>query len=67
MLQTAAGRGALRPPPFGPGEAAPSGKLYEEKKGCARIRTGPSLCLAESGWNSTCKSNTREGWESSDV
>ena len=67
MLQTEAGRGELCPPSFGPGEAAPFQKLYEEEEGCAQIRTGPSLCLVESGWKSTCKRKKRKGWESSDV
>lgn len=50
MLQTGAGQGVLRLPSFGPDEAAPSQKLCEDKKSCAQLRTGPSRCLAESGW-----------------
>lgn len=44
--------GVLRPPSFGPGEAAPFQKLCEDKKSCAQVRTAPSLCLAEPGWKS---------------
>lgn len=51
----------LRPPSFGPGEAAPFQKLYEEKEECTQLRTGPSLCLVESGWKSTCKRKKGRG------
>lgn len=53
MLQTEAGQGVLRPPSFGPDEAAPFQKLYEDKKSCAQVRIGPSRCLTESGWKLT--------------
>lgn len=53
--QTEAGQGVLRPPSFGPDEAAPFQQLCEDKKSCAQVRIGPSLCLAESGWKSTYK------------
>lgn len=33
-----------------PDEAAPSQKSEEETGLCAQVRTGPSLCLTESGW-----------------
>lgn len=35
---------------FGPDEAAPSRSCMRMKRSCTQIRTGPSLCLAESGW-----------------
>lgn len=61
MLQTGAGQGVLRLPSFGPDEAAPSQKLCEDKKSCAQLRTGPSRCLAESGWKLPCEGKTGRG------
>lgn len=61
MLQTEAGQGVLRPPSFGPHEAAPFQKSYEDKKSCAQVRIGPSQCLTESGWKLTCKGKIGRG------
>lgn len=38
---------------MGHDEAAPSQKLAEEK--VVQVKTGPSRCLAETGWSGTCK------------
>lgn len=46
------------PPSVGQGDAAPSQKSAEEK--VMQVKTGPSQCLAETGWRGTCEKD-REG------
>lgn len=50
--------GRTLPPSVGQDEAAPSQKSAGEK--VVQVKTGPSQCLAESGWRGTCEKD-REG------
>lgn len=58
--------GSTLPPSVGQDEAAPSQKSAEEK--VVQVRTGPSRCLAETGWRGTCEKDRESGiiqlWQS---